>query len=1023
MKEKFDFNSKAARIIFLSLALVCAVLILSFGFLMADDVQIDIMDNDWGQPIIYGAADMMQNGMGTGHILDPDAEVRGVWIATVNNINFPSKKGLGANALKSELDAIIKTSRDNGINAIYFQVRPSSDALYNSEIFPTSEYLSGTQGKKADEDFDVLEYLVKNAHENGIKVHAWVNPLRVTYGTRENPAHDTSKLASTNPARMHPEYTVAYADGKLYYNAGLEEVRALVADGVREIVLGYDVDGIIFDDYFYPYTVYNSDGTKAAFDDSEAYKMYGNGMSLEDFRRDSINKLVKECYDTVKECDSDMLFGVSPFGIWQNNDGKNGGSDTSGLEAYHELYCDALAWIEGGYVDYISPQIYWDFTNSAARYDTLVRWWNAACDGTGVDLIVSHGVYKYAEGWEDIDNEIKNQIGFARSEMTYRGSILYGYDVIKNNVNFISDELKDVFSEEIVYSSAQSNGSGVSFQSPADSSTLASLESTYVLGSSDPAYPLYYGNEKISRTKSGYFSYILELEKGKNELVFTQNGEDYVYTVYNGNSKSEASTGGAVSYKIMEDYEIIPITPTSDIFVNSSETITVSVKAPSGSKVTCTLGSESIGLTAAENSPGTDKLYEMTYTAKLTLPSADTDKILDLGELVISAKKGEERAQITLGTVRVLKDKAVIPIEVINERTSLKTATDSYYYDDFTPQAKGMRDNAYRLIDGYYYLRVGGYVAAENVKELNEEVPIAKVADATVKNDGKYTKIYIDSDVNIPMNGRVEDGYFILNLYNVDTKSPITPKLSENPLFDKVETQVSSKANSLRYHLKLKDEFDFFGFEFAYEDGKSIVMLRNPMALAKGDKKLEGKTIILDAGHGGRDSGAAGPAGDFDEAAINLNITLATEKMLEELGATVILTRSDDEYYLLADRMNFAEENAPDMLISIHQNSMDYTVDVTKIRGLMALYWEYSGKSLAQTLAESMSSALYRYNRGASTQRLAMVRCERYPSTLIEVGFMTNVEEYERICSKEGVDAAARSICDGIIKYYERQSK
>ena len=1016
----FDMEKKSTGTAFAVVAIVTAVAIVFSMFAMVGETTLVLPSNDGSNPII-GLLEKADEALATDSILDPDAEVRGTWIATVNNINFPSAKGLGEGALKRELDAIISTCLENNLNAVYFQVRPQADALYKSKIFPSSEYLTGEQGKALKGGFDPLEYLVKAGHEAGLKIHAWVNPLRVTYGSKASPAHDLTKLAESHPARQNPEYTVAYGDGKLYFNAGIPEVRELVVNGVREIAENYDVDGIVFDDYFYPYASY-TDNKKDVFDDTAAYEKHGNGADIGDWRRDNINKLVKSCYDAIKEIDSEMLFGISPFGIWQNDDGENGGSATSGTEAYSELYCDALAWIEGGYIDYIAPQLYWKFTTEAARYDTLVRWWNAACDGTGVDLLISHGAYRYAEGWSGEDNEILNQIEFARSELCYRGSLLYGYDVISKNTEDIGQELALAFENEIVYSDAQSDNSGVSFNSPADGSTLSSLKQTYLLGASDPAYPVYFNGQKLSRTKSGYFSLMLQLEKGKNEFTFTQSGKDYIYTVYNGTSQSSASSAQAVSYKLMDEYKIVPVTPKNDLFISSGEALTVTVKAPANSSVTCTLGFNSVKLTPSAASPGKDKLYEMTYSGRITLPTVDDGEILELGELNVSAQWGERTARETLANVRVGGAGAVIPIEVKAERTGLKIAPDSYYYDDFTTQAQGMRDNAVSLSGGYYLLRVGGYVAAEDVQELDDEIPIAKVSSAEIKNSGLYTEIVIDSDVNIPMNGRVEDGYFILNLYNVDISTAAAPSLDQNPLFESAEYQLSTKKNCFRYHLKLKDEDRFYGFEFAYENGKTVVKLRNPGGLVAGELPLDGRVIVLDAGHGGSDMGASGSLKADSEAALNLKIVLSAKEKLEALGASVILTREDDSYVALTDRMEFVEELSPDLMISVHQNSMEYNVDVTKVRGLMALYWEYAGRSLSEVMAETVSASLGRLDRGAAQQKLAMVRCERYPSTLIEVGFMTNVEEYEKTSSPEGIDKAAQAIADGVIKYYKEQT-
>lgn len=373
-------------------------------------------------------------------------EMRAIWIATVNNINFPSKKGLSKEKLATELDEIVAFAAKNGFNTIIFQVRPASDALYDSDLFPASEVLSGECGKAPDGNFDCLAYLVDAAHKEHIAVHAWVNPLRVTSGNKTYPKTDVEALPLSSPARQNPECVVAYADGKLYFDAGQPYVRSLVAAGVKEICEGYDVDGIVFDDYFYPYPTDN-----ATFDDDESYAKYGGGMARDDFRRENVNTLIRLCYDTVKGVDSDIQFGVSPFGIWQNSDGLNGGSKTKGLEAYSEIYCDALAWAKGGYVDYIAPQLYWSFGTPAAPFGTLAEWWNEALKDSGVRYYVNHGAYRYAEGTMD-SGELTNQVQKARTLDNCYGSMYYGYAALYSNSSGVLDELNALFESRVIYS-------------------------------------------------------------------------------------------------------------------------------------------------------------------------------------------------------------------------------------------------------------------------------------------------------------------------------------------------------------------------------------------------------------------------------------------------------------------------------------------------------------------------------------------------------------------------------------------
>lgn len=367
-------------------------------------------------------------------IIARDGEIRGIWIATVANINFPSCKGLSAQDLESEIDDILTTTLENSMNTVIFQVRPSSDAFYKSSIFPSSEFLCDTQG--GEMPIDVLEYLVTEAHKLDIAVCAWVNPLRVSTSMNESNG-DISLLSKNNPAYKNPDYCVNY-NGELYYNPGLPEVTGLIADGVREIAENYSVDAIVFDDYFYPYP---QEGI--TYDDSAAYAKYGSSLSLEDWRRENINNMVKTCYNAVKEANINCYFGISPFGIWQNDNGSNGGSATKGLSAYCAIYCDAKSWIEGGYIDFISPQLYWNFDSEAAPYATLCDWWDSALADSGIPLIVSHGAYR-AEEW-GIPDEISNQVEYARTKSAYLGSAMYGYSAIKANLGGVADCLNGIY--------------------------------------------------------------------------------------------------------------------------------------------------------------------------------------------------------------------------------------------------------------------------------------------------------------------------------------------------------------------------------------------------------------------------------------------------------------------------------------------------------------------------------------------------------------------------------------------------
>ncbi|GGO21465.1 glycosyl hydrolase [Microbispora rosea subsp. aerata] len=309
----------------------------------------------------------------------PKRQLRGVWIATVHNLDWPSKPGLPPDRQKAEYVQILDNAVKRRLNAVFFQVRPASDAIYRSSLEPWSQWLTGTPGK--DPGWDPLPFLVSEAHKRGLQFHAWFNPYR---------AADTaaSPLPQGHPARLHPEWTVKH-EGKLYYNPGLPQVRDWVTKVVTDVVKRYDVDGVHFDDYFYPYP-----GRGTRFADQAAYKKYGKGLSLADWRRRNVNQLVAQVSQAVHAAKPYAVFGISPFGIWRNKAQDPSGSATTGMSAYDSIYADAKAWIKAGSVDYVMPQLYWPRGFAAADYAVLAKWWADAVKGTEVDLYIGQALYR-----------------------------------------------------------------------------------------------------------------------------------------------------------------------------------------------------------------------------------------------------------------------------------------------------------------------------------------------------------------------------------------------------------------------------------------------------------------------------------------------------------------------------------------------------------------------------------------------------------------------------------------------------
>ena len=316
-----------------------------------------------------------------------DDEFRAIWVATVYRLDYPSRATTDPEVLKRDADEILQSCANMGMNAVILQVRPSADALYPSELYPWSKYLTGAQGTAPQNGFDPLAYWVEQAHALGLELHAWINPFRITKGG----AAELQALTADHPARLHPDWVVEY-EGDYYFNPGLPEVREYIVQGAEELARSYDIDGIHLDDYFYP---------GSGFDDADAYAQYGGGFrDIGDWRRDNVNQLVKTLGERLHAINTGLSYGISPSGVWADKSSLPQGSNTTGgYESYYAAYADSRKWVKEGWIDYICPQIYWYIGHPSMDYATIARWWADTVKGTGVSLYI--GMADYQAGNED----------------------------------------------------------------------------------------------------------------------------------------------------------------------------------------------------------------------------------------------------------------------------------------------------------------------------------------------------------------------------------------------------------------------------------------------------------------------------------------------------------------------------------------------------------------------------------------------------------------------------------------------
>ena len=475
-----------------------------------------------------------------------DEDFRAVWVASVLNLDFPSRRNLNELAMKREIDEIVSRSVELGLNAIIFQVRPTGDSFYKSEIFPWSHWLTGTQGQ--DPGFDPLEYWIEACHANDLELHAWLNPYRIIHTSTNS--SDPNTLSPDNPVYQNPDLAVAWTNTNgnsgLFLDPGLPEVRKLIIDGISEIIRNYNVDGIHIDDYFYP---------GVNFDDSASYERYANGMELADWRRENVNTLIRDIQSTISRFnethDKNIRWGISPSAIWQNDASDPlGVSVPSTFESYNLLFADTRKWVLEEWIDYICPQIYWYIGFATADFETILNWWIELCQASSVDLYIGLAAYRENEKdqpphWE---GEMLRQLEMMELSDVVKGSVFYRYHSLRGALgytirDFFVDDDETAPREPVIILDTLSVGVP---EKDVIINVAANNPTGYnVVGTSVPDLPLFMNGEEVTnRTIEGFFFIFVPLEAGANTFTFTQEGQEDVTRIITRNPPRSGGGGG-----------------------------------------------------------------------------------------------------------------------------------------------------------------------------------------------------------------------------------------------------------------------------------------------------------------------------------------------------------------------------------------------------------------------------------------------------------------------------------------------
>lgn len=933
-------------------------------------------------------------------------DFRGVWVSTVVNIDYPTKPTTDVEVLKSEAIKILDNAKNMRMNAVFLQVRPTSDAIYKSKYFPWSKYLTGTQGVAPADNFDPLEFWIAEAHKRGIELHAWLNPYRATKKESKDPVHDFNSLDPSNPAKLHPDWIVKHTDGNLYYNPGIPEVRKLVIDGIIEIVENYDVDGIHFDDYFYP---------GMTFDDKATFEKYGAGYKdINDWRRSNVDTLVRDLYKAIKATSGDVSFGISPFGIWANKAGNPLGSDTKGNQSFSSHYADTRKWVKEGWLDYIAPQIYWNIGYTVADYSKIVAWWEDVVKDTNVKLYIGQAAYKsnnatLTSPWYGIA-EIEKQLQLNAKSKEVDGSIFFSYKSFVDRPS-LAAVVKGFYEQK----------DGIKAKMPVNvakptTNMKTTLTQYYMTGSSDPSKPLLLNGKPIEgRSKSGYFGVLIPLQKGQNVLTFAQEGSYTTRAIY------REVPVAAVAKMAAADIPEKSVYPQTQEYRSPGEKLTFTCQAPFGSTVTIKIGSVAYPMKAADMKPNGAGLFPNKYTFEYTVPNYEGNPVVvDLGApeytMNYNGTIKTRKAPATVGVImKNAPSYAEVNKDVINTYTTPTTSNGAAFELN-----KGMVDYVTAITGDYLRLSSGLYVKKSDVNAFTTDMQLrAVVTKAEYVTGEKWDSLKLDMS-GYPAAISSFDGT-TLKLEIPKAYSSIKPVLPVNSLF--TEVAVTQTEDNVQYAMTIKANERIEGYYIEKTPVGLNLNIKRPIVLKAGDKPLAGITIMLDPGHGGSDPGAAGPLGaKYPEKTINLNNAIKLKAELEKSGATVLMTRDADKEMSLEERVTASRNAKPDIFISIHANSMGDNVDISKVDGYSVFYKEKLAQSLADNVFNNVIETLKRNNKGLHVRNLYVTRGTWAPSILFESGFVPNPNEFEWLIDDSEQTKLAQSVKDAIIKYLTPKS-
>jgi N-acetylmuramoyl-L-alanine amidase len=535
--------------------------------------------------------------------------------------------------------------------------------------------------------------------------------------------------------------------------------------------------------------------------------------------------------------------------------------------------------------------------------------------------------------------------------------------------------------------------------------------------SSDPKYPVYDSYQgKIGRTKSGLFSILMPLKVGENTLSLTQNDKTYSLRVTRKNSVGEDES--------LSGFVISSVSPKKDskAIVASGDSLPISVTAPSGSVVTATLGGKSITLTPTLKPKGNSPYLKEVFCGEITVPIVrEGEDYSNVGTVSITCVRDGKTVTSRGPAVYVIPTNLQVSATVIKDYSYLKISPESSFYEDFTPASAGMTDEVRGIYSDYVRLGFGGYISKEDVRIEKSAVPSSNLSKVEGSATDKLVTFTLDFHAAPALNATVEKSTVVITFYQSMMSVPNQISLPEGDLLFSSAKLSYGSDHCVKLIFELISPMNYYGFDYSYENGTVILRFSQPQKRTEGELPLKGKTVVVDAGHGGKDCGALGYFSGINEEDLNLSVALALAQELKGYGANVILSRETDVEVSLEERMDLLTKINPDFSISVHHNSTAETADANEAKGTLGLYWSHSGISLAKSIQESTNKALNSVDLDIRKQKLALCRNYRFPQTLIELSYVCSPEEYHFSMRSDYVKKCAKAIANGVILWYDMQ--